>query len=70
MFFFYFDIGVKILFALTILFYIFFLVSIYSWSETKTTFLVVPFIYTFQFFIIGFLMVVVFAIGLDFLVNL
>ncbi len=49
--------GVIILFFFTILFYIIFASLIYYWHEKMITVLVVPLLYTFEFFIAGFLVV-------------
>jgi len=51
----YFFIGVNILFFVTLLFYIVFFSLVYYWHDKKTSFVIVPLIYTFNFFLIGFL---------------
>ncbi|MDO8486595.1 MAG: hypothetical protein Q7S77_02785 [Candidatus Staskawiczbacteria bacterium] len=63
----YFLIGINILFASTLIFYIVFFSLVYYWHEKKTTFIVVPLIYTFQFFLIGFLIVSIVSILIEFL---
>ena len=61
----YFFIGINILFAATLIFYIVFFSLVYYWHEKKTTFVVVPLIFTFEFFLIGFLIVSIVSILLD-----
>ena len=63
----YFFIGISILFIVTLIFYVIFLSLVYYWHETKTTFVVVPLIYTFEFFLIGFLVVSIVSILLEYL---
>lgn len=63
----YFFIGISILFIATLIFYVIFLSLVYYWHETKTTFVVVPLIYTFEFFLIGFLVVSIVSILLEYL---
>ncbi|OGZ71720.1 MAG: hypothetical protein A2904_02065 [Candidatus Staskawiczbacteria bacterium RIFCSPLOWO2_01_FULL_33_9] len=58
----YFFIGVNILFVATLIFYIVFLSLVYYWHNTKTTVVVVPLIFTFEFFLIGFLVVSIVSI--------
>jgi len=53
--------GVTILFLATLIYYVVFFSLIYYWHEKKTTFVVVPLIFTFEFFIIAFL---VFALAM------
>ena len=63
----YFFIGLYILFGLTALFYIVFFSLIYYWHEKKTTFVVVPLIFTFEFFAIGFLVVCIVSLAIQYL---
>ena len=63
----YFFIGVNILFGATLIFYIVFFSLVYYWHEKKTTFVVVPLIFTFEFFLIGFLVVSIVSILLEYL---
>jgi hypothetical protein len=63
----YFFIGVNILFVATVIFYIVFVSLVYYWHDKKTTFVIVPLLYTFDFFIIGFLIVSLFSISLKYL---
>lgn len=46
--------GTLILFGLTILFYIVCVSLIYYWHEKRATYVVLPLLYTFEFFVIGF----------------
>jgi len=61
----YFLIGINILFAATLVFYLVFFGLVYYWHEKKTTFVVVPLIYTFEFFLVGFLIVSIVSILLE-----
>ena len=63
----YFFIGINILFIATLIFYIVFFSLVYYWHEKKTTFVVVPLIFTFEFFLIGFLIVSIISILLEYL---
>lgn len=63
----YFFVGINILFAATLIFYLVFFSLVYYWHEKKTTFVVVPLIYTFEFFLIGFLIVSIISILLEYL---
>lgn len=58
-----------ILLALTALFYIVFFSLLYYWHEKKATFVVVPIIFTFEFFAIGFLIVCIASLAIDYLPN-
>lgn len=49
--------GYVVLFAATVIFYLVFVSLIYYWHEKKTTVLIVPLLYTFEFFLAGFLVV-------------
>ncbi len=51
----YFFWGTVILFVCTIIYYLVFFGLVYYWHETKTTVVIVPLLYTFEFFVIGFL---------------
>ncbi|MEK7541119.1 MAG: hypothetical protein AAB529_02715 [Patescibacteria group bacterium] len=61
----YFFIGINILFGATLIFYIVFFSLVYYWHETKTSFVIVPLLYTFQFFLTGFLIVSIISILLE-----
>lgn len=69
MFFLYFGIGIKILFILTVIFYAIFFGFIFFWSEAKRTFLIVPLLYTFEFFLAGFMIVVIISLLIDVFVR-
>jgi hypothetical protein len=62
----YFFIGLYILFALTAIFYIVFFSLLYYWHEKKATFVVVPLIFTFDFFAVGFLVVCIVSLVLQY----
>jgi len=62
----YFFWGTIILFGATLIYYIVFASLVYYWHEKKTTVLIVPLIYTFDFFIIGFLVVSVVCLILQY----
>jgi len=51
-----------LLFILTAIYYIVFFSLVYYWHETKLSFLVLPVIYTFEFFIVGFLIISIISI--------
>ncbi len=51
----------------TILFYIVFLSLVYYWHETKTTLLVVPLIFTFDFFATGFFIIAIVSLLVEYL---
>ena len=63
----YFFTGLGILFAATIIYYIVFFSLVYYWHEKKETFVIVPVYYTFEFFAIGFLVVCVVSVLLEYL---
>lgn len=56
-----------ILFIATAIFYVVFFSLIYYWHLKKTSYVVVPFIFTFEFFIIGFLIVAIITIVVKYL---
>lgn len=58
------------LFILTAIYYIVFFSLTYYWHEKKTTFVVVPAIYTFEFFVVGFLIISIVSIILNFFPNI
>lgn len=62
-----FSILLIILFALTAIYYIVFFSLIYYWHLKKTSFVVVPMIFTFEFFLIGFLIVAIAAIAVNYM---
>ncbi len=59
--------GTIILFVATVIFYIVFFSLIYYWRETKVSPLVVPLIFTFEFFLTGFLVVSIVSLILQYL---
>ncbi len=63
----YFFIGISILFIATLIFYVVFFSLVYYWHEKKTTFVVVPLLYTSEFFLVGFLIVSLISILLEYL---
>lgn len=63
----YFAWGTIVLFLATAIFYAVFASLVYYWHEKKTTVLVVPLIYTFDFFIISFMVVFPVVLLLEYL---
>ena len=63
----YFFWGTIMLFIATAIFYIVFVSLVYYWHEKKITYVVVPLIYTFEFFIVGFFVMAFFSILLQYL---
>ncbi|OGZ64084.1 MAG: hypothetical protein A2998_00095 [Candidatus Staskawiczbacteria bacterium RIFCSPLOWO2_01_FULL_37_25b] len=55
-----------VLFIATAIFYIVFFGFIYYWHLKKTSFVVVPVIFTFEFFLTGFLIVVIISLALNY----
>ncbi len=55
--------------ALTAIYYIVFFSLLYYWHEKKATFVVVPIIFTFYFFAIGFLVVAIASLAIQYLPN-
>lgn len=62
-----FTVGIITLFVMTAIFYIVLFSFIYYWHLTKITFIVVPAIFTFEFLIIGFFVVSIVSIILNYL---
>ncbi|MFA5878454.1 MAG: hypothetical protein WC845_03765 [Candidatus Staskawiczbacteria bacterium] len=62
----YFALLMDILYLLTIVFYLVFLGLVYYWHEKKVTYVLVPVIFTFQFFLIGFLVVIALSLLLEY----
>jgi len=62
--------GLIVLFVMTAIFYIVFFSFIYYWSLKKITFIVVPFLFAFDFLILGFFVVSIVAIILNYLPEL
>jgi len=59
--------GTITLFVATAIFYIGFFALIYYWRVTRANFVVVPIIFTFEFFLIGFLIVSIISLVLQYL---
>jgi hypothetical protein len=55
-----------ILFVATAIFYIVFFSFIYYWHLKKTSYVVVPVIFTFEFFIVGFFIVCILALVIQY----
>ena len=55
-----------VLFIATAIFYIVFFSLIYYWHEKKMSFVVVPVIFTFEFFLAGFLVVCILSIVISY----
>jgi len=62
-----FTVGLIVLFAMTAIFYIVIFSFIFYWHLVKISFLVVPMIFTFEFFAKGFLVVAIVSIILNYL---
>lgn len=62
--------GIIVLFVMTTIFYIVWFSFIYYWHLKKISFVVVPTLFTFDFFIIGFFVVSLTAIILNYLPEL
>ena len=58
--------GAVILFSATFIFYVVFFSLIYYWHLKRTTLIVVPLIFTFEFFIIAFLVISLVLIVLNY----
>jgi len=65
-----FTVGLIVLFVMSAVFYIVLFSFIYYWHLIKVTFFVVPLVFTFEFFAIGFLVVVVASIILKYVPDL
>jgi hypothetical protein len=65
----YFFIGLYILLGLTAIYYVVFFALLYYWHEKKATFVVVPIIFTFYFFSIGFLVISIASLAIQYLPN-
>lgn len=59
-----------LLFVVTAIYYIVFFSLTYYWHENKTTFIVVPLIYTFEFFVAGFLVISIISIVFNYFPEL
>ncbi len=70
MFFLYFGIGIKVLFVVTVIFYLIFFGFVLFWSKTKVTPIIVPLIYTFKFFLGGVMVVAIISFFLEIIPNI
>ena len=62
--------GLITLFIVTAIFYIVLFSFIFYWHLVKVSFLVVPAVFSFDFFVIGFLIVVIVSIVINYLPDL
>ena len=62
-----FNIGLIVLFVMTAIFYIVLFSFVYYWHFKKITFVVVPMFFTFEFFIIGFFIISIVSIIINYL---
>ena len=62
-----FTVGLIVLAAMAAIFYIVLFSFIFYWHLVKTSFLVVPMIFAFEFFVIGFFIVAIVSIILNYL---
>lgn len=62
-----FTIGLIILFIMTAIFYIVLFSFIFYWHLKKITFVIVPIIFTFEFFVMGFLVISIVSIIIQYL---
>lgn len=65
-----FTIGIIVLFVMTAIFYIVIFSFIFYWHLKKISFVIVPMIFAFEFFVIGFFVVSIVAIILKYLPDL
>ncbi len=62
--------GIVFLFSATLIFYAVFFAFIYYWHETRVSYVIVPVIFTFDFFLPAFLVVTLVVIILQFLPDI
>ena len=62
-----FTIGITVLFISTAIFYVVLFSFIYYWHLKKTSYVIVPMIWTFEFFVIGFFIVAITSIIINYL---
>ena len=62
--------GLIVLFICTAIFYIVLFSFIYYWHLRKTSFVIVPMIFTFEFFVMGFFVISIVSIILNYLPDL
>jgi len=65
-----FGVGLIVLFIMTAIFYIVLFSFLYYWHEIKISYIVVPVIFTFEFFAIGFFVVVLTSLFLVYIPEL
>jgi len=65
-----FTVGLIVLFAMTAIFYVVLFSFIYYWHLKKISYVVVPMIFAFEYFAIGFFIVAIVSIIFDFLPKL
>ncbi len=65
-----FSLGLIILFIAAAIYYIIFFSFIFYWHLRKTSFVIVPAIFTFDFFLISFLVVAIMSIIIEYLPDL
>jgi hypothetical protein len=65
-----FSILLIVLFIATAIYYVVFFALTYYWHESKLTFVILPMAYTFEFFIIGFLIISIISIIFNFFPEL
>lgn len=66
----YFALLMNILFLLTLIFYAIFFVLTYYWHEWRFTYIAVPIIYAFEFFVIGFFVIIAASLLIEYLPQL
>jgi len=66
----YFFWGSVILLTLTTIFYMVFASLVYYWHEKRATYVIVPLLYTFEFFITGFVIVALVSLTLQYLPDI
>lgn len=62
-----FSILLIILFIATAIFYIVFFSFVYYWHLKKISYVIVPAIFTFNFFVVGFLIVIILALAINYI---
>jgi len=62
----YFFWGMLLLFAATLIYYLVFFLFVYYWHEKNITFVIVPLIYTFEFFLTAFLIISIVVLFLQY----
>lgn len=65
-----FSVGLIVLFIMSAVFYIVFFSFMYYWHLRKATFVVVPIIFAFEYFAIGFLVIAITSLIIEYLPRL